>query len=878
MKQVLKKLKMDDGLEVDEEKAQKQGKDLARGFGDKINWMTYEEGLKEAKEKEKILVLLIHKTWCGSCKALKPKFAASEELAEMSKKFVMVNVEDKEEPSGSQFVVDGEYVPRIYFLNSKGEVDESIYNEGTKHRHVKYYYESPEELIASMKRALGEEKLGSGETSGETKKQEVKDDIKAEGKKEPWWMPKKDADKADTRGFGTHVQWMKYEEGLKEANNSGKVMMLIITKSWCSSCKAFKERIASDKNLGDWGKKFVMVNVIDDEEPKDKQLQPDGQYVPRVLFLDSNGKVLDEFWNEGTDYKHVKHYYQNGDEIIASMKRVLKKFKTPVKSFGWGDKIDWVDMDEAFDIGAEQKKPVMLIIHKSWCSACKALKPKFARSKEILEQSKNFVMVTVEDDDRKTDANFDVDGAYVPRIYFVDPYTKKIMKEFRNDDEEFEDYKYAYGDPKELVKVMTKAATKGVTKGTVSGKGFGDSYLWMDLEAGLGESQKTKKPVMLVMHKSWCQHSQALKAKFNSSKDIQDLSRNFILVNLEDDEIPAGKYEVDGAYVPRIVFLDSSGEVMKDMKNADSEVEGAEFFYSNESQIVKTMKKMIPGYNLDNGFGKEIQWMTMKDGLQQAKTSGKPVMLIIHKSWCGACKALKPKIAGSKEILDLSKMFIMINIADDEEPKDDRFDVDGKYYPRVYFLDSDGEVLKSIHNTELDYVKYKFAYGDEEQVLKSMKQCLEKVKPVIPEKPGLDNGLGKEINWMTLDDGLVEARKSWRPLMLIIHKSWCSTCKVLKPRFNKSKQIKSKSRDFVMVNVADDFDARDKRFDIDGAYIPRVLFLDPMGNVMKDIWNRETIYKDNKYYYYEAASIVESMDLALDRVAVMKKPVERDEL
>lgn len=28
----------------------------------------------------------------------------------------MVNVEDNEEPSGSQFVVDGEYVPRVFFM------------------------------------------------------------------------------------------------------------------------------------------------------------------------------------------------------------------------------------------------------------------------------------------------------------------------------------------------------------------------------------------------------------------------------------------------------------------------------------------------------------------------------------------------------------------------------------------------------------------------------------------------------------------------------------------------------------------------------------------------------------------------------------------
>ena len=53
-------------------------------------------------------------------------------------------------------------------------------------------------------------------------------------------------------------------------------------------------------------------------------------------------------------------------------------------SHGFGDKIDWVTLDEAKQL----KKPIMLVIHKSWCGACKALRPKFAASEEIAELSR----------------------------------------------------------------------------------------------------------------------------------------------------------------------------------------------------------------------------------------------------------------------------------------------------------------------------------------------------------------------------------------------------------------------------------------------------------------------------------------------------------
>ncbi|CAH3198266.1 unnamed protein product [Porites evermanni] len=143
-------LKIDGGdfsKEVEDEPEIIENNFLARGFGDSIAWVTFEDGLEQIKKSDKLMLLLIHKTWCGSCKALKPKLAASKEFAQMSRHFVMVNTEDEEEPKGSQFIVDGEYIPRVLFLNPEGKVIDEIWNEGTKHPHVKYYYSGPQECM-----------------------------------------------------------------------------------------------------------------------------------------------------------------------------------------------------------------------------------------------------------------------------------------------------------------------------------------------------------------------------------------------------------------------------------------------------------------------------------------------------------------------------------------------------------------------------------------------------------------------------------------------------------------------------------------------------------------------------------------------------------
>lgn len=845
---------------------------LARGFGDRIKWVTYEAGLEEIKQSDKLMLLLIHKTWCGSCKALKPKLAASKEFAQMSRHFVMVNTEDEEEPKGSQFVVDGEYIPRVLFLNPEGKVIDEIWNEGTKHPHVKYYYSSPQELIAAMKRALKMKGTGFSEEPKE-KKEEKKPEMK---EKDPWWTPK-DTEENLSRGLGDHIKWVSYEKGLKEAKNSNKKMLLIIHKSWCSSCKALKPKLANHKEFAELSKRFVMVNTEDKDEPKGEQFDVDGKYVPRIFFLDSNGNVEKDLWNEGTKHKHVKYYYQDGEELVAAMRRALKITDQPklASDNGWGKDIDWYLLEDGFEKAKEGNKPLMLIVHKSWCSACKTLKKKVAKSSEIAKMSKHFIMINIEDDGGKVAEKYDVDGAYAPRMFFIDPFTRQIMKEFHNTDPGFKDYKYAYGEPKEIVDMMKKVLEKGVDASVAPDRGFGANFKWMKLDHALKEAKQSNKPIMMVLHRSWCQISQGLKPKIAESKEINELSKNFVMVNLEDDEIPKdGRYDVDGSYVPRIVFLDSEGNLKKEIDNENTDLDKTKFFYKSSEEIVKSMKKLVPEpAGLDKGFGKNITWMRMEEGLEEAKKNEKPVMLIIHKSWCGACKALKPIVAESKEIVELSKKFVMINLEDDEEPKDEQFDVDGKYFPRVFFLNHEGKVQKDLHNNDLEYIKYKFFYNDDEELIHTMKTASKKL---VKAPPSLDRGLGKEINWMKLEEAYVEAKKSWKPIFLLIHKSWCSACQALKPKFAASEKIKELSKDLVMVNVEDEFDIHIKKFDIDGAYIPRVMFMDPLGNVMEKISNAGTMYKESKYYYWEATAVVRSMQRAVDKVKAMTRP--KDEL
>ncbi|XP_046850918.1 uncharacterized protein LOC124444366 [Xenia sp. Carnegie-2017] len=679
------------------------------------------------------------------------------------------------------------------------------------------------------------------------------------------------------RGLGEKFNWFTFKDGVEESRKSGKPMMLIIHKTWCGSCKQLKPKFAASDEILNLSKHFVMVNTEDDEEPKDSKFIIDGAYIPRILFAEPSGRVMDEVWNEGTAYPHVKYYYGEADEIVGSMKIVIEKVEKSTKLHnGWGEKIKWENLESGLILSKERNIPMLLVIHKSWCKACKILKSYFSKSKKILELSSKFVMVNVEDDEEKLGDDFDVDGAYVPRLYFFDPRNGKIMEEFYNESPEYkDDFVYSYGNAEQVVTTMKKVLKRQETVENDRTKGFGGKIEWTSLNDSYGIAEEFNKPIMMIFHRSWCQFSRDLKEEFAMYLNIAEISKYFVMVNLEDDEIPSDeKYNIDGTYVPRILFIDSRGNVDIEVINENRRDKKAKYFYQHGIEVVASMKKVViklPSPSLERGFGMEYEWLNMENALSEASISQKPIFLIIHQSSCPACEYLKNVFNQSKELPIYAQDFVMVNLQDEEEPEDDQFDVDGRYFPRLFILDPTGKVQQDLHNMEPDYVEYKFSYGNELSIIRLMNDALLR----FGNEKSFDNGFGKNVNWVSYKDGVDLSKKRDMLMLLIIHKPWCKACKALKKKLSSSEKFAELSEKFIMVNVEGEEEYIDEKFDINGSYIPRIFFIDPSGEIRTDIYNTESMYKENKYYYWDAVTLIQSMEKALDK---FKMKLQRDEL
>ena len=58
-----------------------------------------------------------------------------------------------------------------------------------------------------------------------------------------------------------------------------------------------------------------------------------------------------------------------------------------------------------------------------------ALKPRIRNDAEIAALSKSFVMVNCQDDEEPMEDQFDIDGAYIPRIFFLGKKKRSRIKD-----------------------------------------------------------------------------------------------------------------------------------------------------------------------------------------------------------------------------------------------------------------------------------------------------------------------------------------------------------------------------------------------------------------------------------------------------------------
>ncbi|XP_072269076.1 anterior gradient protein 3-like isoform X2 [Pyxicephalus adspersus] len=130
-----------------------------------------------------------------------------------------------------------------------------------------------------------------------------------------------------SRGWGDDITWVQtYEEGLYNAKKSNKPLMVIHHLEDCQYCQALKKVFAESEEVQNLAKEnFIMLNLM--HETTDKNLAPDGQYVPRIMFVDPSLAVRADVTGH---YSNRLYTYEPQDIpiLIENMKKAMRLIQT----------------------------------------------------------------------------------------------------------------------------------------------------------------------------------------------------------------------------------------------------------------------------------------------------------------------------------------------------------------------------------------------------------------------------------------------------------------------------------------------------------------------------------------------------------------------
>lgn len=111
--------------------------------------------------------------------------------------------------------------------------------------------------------------------------------------------------RGDAIGWPSSVAWQDYASGLAAARRDAKPVLILVYADWCSKCRALAP-VFERPEIVQAASKLVMVRQNQDEPAEWLRQYADGQgnYVPRIFFLDAQGRPLPRVTSGHPRYPH----------------------------------------------------------------------------------------------------------------------------------------------------------------------------------------------------------------------------------------------------------------------------------------------------------------------------------------------------------------------------------------------------------------------------------------------------------------------------------------------------------------------------------------------------------------------------------------------
>lgn len=126
---------------------------------------------------------------------------------------------------------------------------------------------------------------------------------------------------------GAEINWRDIKSGIYESAKTGRPVVMVFHAPWCSACKKYRS-VFFDHEIVEAAKDFVMILIDGDaDKMSNGAFSPDGTYVPRTIFLDSDGNIQSQLAGS-SDPKFPHSIDLNGPgELLSLMKKARETMK-----------------------------------------------------------------------------------------------------------------------------------------------------------------------------------------------------------------------------------------------------------------------------------------------------------------------------------------------------------------------------------------------------------------------------------------------------------------------------------------------------------------------------------------------------------------------
>lgn len=132
---------------------------------------------------------------------------------------------------------------------------------------------------------------------------------------------------------GADAQWLyNYEDAVKVAKASGKLILIDFTAIWCGPCKAMESDVWSDPAVKAQMSDVVMVKV-DIDTDRETALKYSVRAVPNIVVAMPNGEILEQ-----------EVGYQRSSFVISMLKNYSSNLKDVYKILFSGEKTNETDL------------------------------------------------------------------------------------------------------------------------------------------------------------------------------------------------------------------------------------------------------------------------------------------------------------------------------------------------------------------------------------------------------------------------------------------------------------------------------------------------------------------------------------------------------